>query len=147
MQIKMKNVGVFIVLILFSIFLSFFLLESGFIETFENNIRKLTGNALTVEQQNDKPKIDIIINSSGENEVSEDVLVIVGVTDKAKIKKVEYSYDKESWFEIKDLNYEDNKYVARQVFNDNMNEEVFIRAINEYGNTSYYKSTIVNINK
>ena len=147
MQIKMKNVGVFIVLILFSIFLSFFLLESGFTETFENNIRKLTGNALTVEQQNDKPKIDIIINSSGENEVSEDVLVIVGATDKAKIKRVEYSYDKESWFEIKDLNYEDNKYIARQVFNDNMNEEVFIRAINEYGNTSYYKSTIVNINK
>lgn len=147
MQIKTKNIGIFIVLILFSIFLAFFLLESGFIETFENNIKKLSGNVLTAEQQNDKPKIDIIINSSGENEVDEDVLIIVGVTDKAKVTKIEYSYDKQRWFEIKDLKYEDNKYIARQVFSDNMNEEVFIRAINEYGNTSYYKSTIVNINK
>lgn len=147
MQIKTKNIGIFIVLILFSIFLAFFLLESGFIETFENNIKKLSGNVLTAEQQNDKPKIDIIINSSGENEVDEDVLIIVGVTDKAKVTKIEYSYDKQRWFEIEDLKYEDNKYIARQVFSDNMNEELFIRAINEYGNTSYYKSTIVNINK
>ena len=91
----------------------------------------------------------MLINSSGENKVDGDVVLTIDATSDVKISKIEYSTDKENWLEADDLTYdkEADKYISRIIFTKNINKTVYVRAVDEYDNESYYQSTVVNIEK
>ncbi len=123
----------------------FVLFKTGVITTVNNAMNKLSGNASI--NNNSKPNIINIVNSSGEEKVNEDVVIFIDVLDTSKIKRIEYSLDNINWHSV-DSMFKDNEVITgKVVFTKNMKKIVYVRAINEYNNVSDYKTTKVIIEK
>ncbi len=140
-----RNFLLLIMLLIISVVSCFTLIQTGVLNKIEGNV----SNAIEKEDYNIKPKITMLINSSGENKVNEDVVLTIDAMSDVKIDKIEYSMDKENWLESDDLTYdkEKDKYISRIIFTKNINKTVYVRAVDEYNNVSYYQSTVVNIEK
>lgn len=140
-----KNFLLLIMLLIISVVSCFTLIQTGVLKKIEGNV----SNVIEKEDYNIKPKITMLINSSGENKVNEDVVLTIDATSDVKIDKIEYSMDKENWLESDDLTYdkEKDKYISRIIFTKNINKTIYVRAVDEYNNVSYYQSTVVNIEK
>ncbi len=112
---------------------------------------KLKGNIESIPKEemggNDYPIIDLVINSSGEKQVNNDVAITIKASSKYKITKFYYSFDKKNW---KDNFIEvetGEEASAKVVFEDTMNSKIYIKVENEAGLSSFYYETIVNIDK
>lgn len=140
-----RNFLLLIMLLIISVVSCFTLIQTGALKKIEGNV----SNIIKKENYNVKPKITMLINSSGENKVDGDVVLTIDATSDVKISKIEYSTDKENWLESDDLTYdkEADKYISRIIFTKNINKTVYVRAVDEYDNESYYQSTVVNIEK
>lgn len=147
MQKTRRILLIFILVIFFGFLGCYFLIANGFVDKLVGSIENVMGTKLTAEEKNDKPVISFVVNSSGEKKVNESVVITVDVTDDYKVEKLQYSFDKENWKDVDNFGIQEFKYVGKIIFDDNMNETVYIRAINEFGNQSYYYQTKVFIDK
>ena len=123
---------------------SLIVVKSGIITSMTNAMDKLNANVTVVNE--DKPEIIGIINSSGGEKVNNSVALFVDVYDDVKVKKIEYSFDSLNWHKM-NMTTKENIYTGKATFSKNINEVVYLRAINEYNNVSTYKTTKVIIEK
>ena len=122
------------------------LFSTGLLMNISSEMGKLTGSAL-IDKNDNKPVILEVISSSGGEKVSEDVVLFVDVIDEAKIKSIEYSLDNITWNKIDRISYDDGVVTGKVVFTKNMNNKVYLRAVNEYDNVSEHRVVNVHIEK
>lgn len=141
-----RNILILIVIIIVVILMSYILFFSGLTDKLKANVQGLDASINNNVNASDLPKIDSLINSSGEAMVNTDVAITINASSKYDIKNIKYSYDLKNWKNIKG-DYNKKEVSAKLVFSDTMNEEVYIRVENERGYRSYSAKTIVNIDK
>lgn len=141
-----RNILILIVVIIVVILMSYLLFFSGLTDKLKANVQGLDASINNNVNPSDLPKIDNLINSSGENIVNTDVAITINASSIYNIKNIEYSYDLKHWKNIKG-DYNKKEVSAKLVFSNTMNEEVYIRVMNERGYKSYAIKTLVNIDK
>lgn len=145
MQKDKRNIFILLIVIIIVISISYLLFFSGLTIKLKASLQNLTVNNNDANAS-DLPLIDSVINSSGEQLVNTDVAIIINSSSKYNITKVEYSFDLEDWKKVKG-EYDSKSITAKIVFEETMNEKVYIRVENEKGYKSYAYETVVNIDK
>ena len=125
--------------------ISYLLFFSGLTIKFKASLQNLTVNNNDANAS-DLPLIDTVINSSGQQLVNTDVAIIINSSSKYNITKIEYSFDLKDWKKVKG-EYGSKNVTTKIVFEETMNEKVYIRVENEKGYKSYAYETVVNIDK
>lgn len=145
MQKDKRNIFILLIVIMIVISISYLLFFSGLTIKLKASLQNLTVNNSDANAS-DLPLIDSVINSSGEQLVNTDVAIIINSSSKYNITKVEYSFDLKDWKKVKG-EYDSKNVTAKIVFEETMNEKVYIRVENEKGYKSYAYETVVNIDK
>ncbi len=127
---------------------SYLLYSSGTTNILSDLFNRSKASALNQNKDvSDYPIISFVVNSTGEKLVNTEALIEITATDRVGITKIEYSFDKNKWYD----NFDEVKYgkvsTARIVFDKTMDEIIYIRAKNKTGNESYYYETSVKIDK
>ncbi len=147
MRKNINNVIILSSIVISIIFISYFLFSKGITNKIQANLIKLNGKLNNNSNMNDHPVITMVINSSGEKLVNEDVALTAIVESKYKVDKAYYSFDMKNWYDKGyDINYKENTSI-KFVFNKSMNETVYIKVENSNGYQSYVYKTIVKIDK
>lgn len=144
---KDKRYVIILFLIMFVIILtSYFLFISGTTNKIKASLNKLDAS-VSDGNVSDYPVIKMVINSSGERLVNEDVSITIISESIYKIDKVYYSYDKQKWYDDIDEASFGKESNVRLVFDKTMNENLYIKVENEKGYQSYIYETKINIDK
>lgn len=142
-----RNLLILIIIVVLVFFSSYFLFTSGITGKLKGNAMKLSAGVNDEANASALPVITMVINSSGEDIVNEDVALTVIAEGNHEIDKVYYSFDMENWVDVVIEQKDEESISAKIVFNETMNETVYIVAENERGYKSYAYKTIVNIDK
>lgn len=145
MQKDKRNIFILLIVIMIVISISYLLFFSGLTIKLKASLQNLTVNNNDANAS-DLPLIDSVINSSGQQLVNTDVAIIINSSSKYNITKVEYSFDLKDWKKVKG-EYGSKNVTTKIVFEETMNEKVYIRVENEKGYKSYAYETVVNIDK
>lgn len=145
MQKDKRNIFILLIVIMIVISISYLLFFSGLTIKLKASLQNLTVNNNDANAS-DLPLIDTVINSSGQQLVNTDVAIIINSSSKYNITKVEYSFDLKDWKKVKG-EYGSKNVTTKIVFEETMNEKVYIRVENEKGYKSYAYETVVNIDK
>lgn len=141
-----RNIIIFIAVIIFVVFSSYFLFISGVTNKFKANVNRLSASIGDDHNSSFYPVITMVINSSGEKVVNEDIAVTITAKSIYKIDKLYYSFDLKKWNE--ETNFKkDYSITCKLVFTKNMNNKLYIKVENEKGYVSYPYETILNIDK
>lgn len=141
-----RNIIIFIAVIIFVVFSSYFLFISGVTNKFKANVNRLSASIGDDHNSSFYPVITMVINSSGEKVVNEDIAVTITAKSIYKIDKLYYSFDLKKWNE--ETNFKkDYSITYKLVFTKNMNNKLYIKVENEKGYVSYPYETILNIDK
>ncbi len=141
-----KNIIVLFLIIIVIVLASYFLFISGTTNKIKANLNKLESN-ISKGNISYYPVITMVINSSGEKVVNEDVSVIVIAKSTYKIDKLYYSYDMKNWYDdVYEADFGNNANI-KLVFDKTMNETLYIKVENEKGYQSYVYKTKINIDK
>lgn len=142
-----KNILILFFIVIVIVLTSYFLFASGTTNKIRASINKMSADINKEENASFYPVITMVVNSSGENLVNEDVALTVIAESEYKIDKIYYSYDMEKWYDdAYEAEYGKNANI-RLVFDENMNNVVYIKVENEMGYQSYVYETKVNIDK
>ena len=142
-----RNILILFLILMVIVLTSYFLFVSGTTNKIKASLTKLTASVNDDASTGYYPVITMVINSSGERLVNEDVALTVMAESAYRIDKIYYSFDKENWYS--------NTYEAdygteaniRLVFDETMNNTVYIKVENEMGYQSYAYETKVSIDK
>lgn len=93
------------------------------------------------------PKINLVVNSSGEKVVNENVSINVISDKEDDVTKLLYSFDLSKWKQSKNCKVSEESSICKISFKNNMNKTVYVRVVNSYGKSSYYSKTKVIIDK
>ena len=145
MQKDKRNIFILLIVIMIVISISYLLFFSGLTIKLKASLQNLTINNNDANAS-DLPLIDTVINSSGQQLVNTDVAIIINSSSKYNITKIEYSFDLKDWKKVKG-EYGSKNVTTKIVFEETMNEKVYIRVENEKGYKSYAYETVVNIDK
>lgn len=138
-----RNFWILVIIIIIIILISYFIFSFGITDKLRGSVIQNDNVSIVVD---DYPRITSVINSSGEKYVNTDIAIIVNASSKYNINKLEYSFDLKKWFNInKKLNSKEIN--EKIVFSKNMNENLYIRVINEKGLKSYSYKTVLKIDK
>lgn len=141
-----RYVIVLFLIILVIVLSSYLLFISGTTNKIKASLNKLSAS-VNDGNVSDYPVIKMVINSSGEKLVNEDVAITIISESIYKVDKVYYSYDKQKWYNQVDEALFGKESNVRLVFNKTMNENIYIKVENEKGYQSYIYETKVNIDK
>lgn len=142
-----RNALILFLIIIVIVLTSYFLFASGTTNKIKASLNKMSANINKDENASFYPVITMVINSSGEKLVNEDVALTVIAESEYKIDKIYYSFDKENWYNnAYEAEYGKNANI-RLVFDETMNNTVYIKVENEMGYQSYVYETKVNIDK
>lgn len=142
-----KNLIVLVIALVLVVFSSYLLFASGITGKLSASANKMTASLDDNPNASYYPVITMLINSSGERLVNENVAITVEAEGNYKVDKVYYSYDKKTWNEGNAVKIDAKKSVFKIIFSQSMNEKVYIVVENEKGYRSYPYETIVNIDK
>lgn len=142
-----RNLLILIIVVVLVVFSSYFLFASGITNRLKGSITKMSSEVNDNPNISFYPVITMVINSSGERLVNEDVALTVIAESNYKIDKVYYSFDMENWVDAVIEEKDGESISAKIVFNETMNETIYIVAENERGYKSYAYKTVVNIDK
>ena len=136
-----RNVLILISILVVIVFTSYFIFSSGI-------TNKLSANVLNDDLSSiaNYPVINLVVNSSGEKYVNDDVTITVNASSYFNITNLEYSFDLKNWKTIYN-NIGSKKINKKITFSKTMNETLYIRVINEKGYKSYAYKTFVKIDK
>ena len=138
-----RNFWILIFLIIIINLISYFIFSSGITNKLRGSIMQNDNMIMAVD---DYPKINFVVNSSGEKYVNENIAITVNAISKYNIIKLEYSFDLENWIKI-DKSFNTKEISEKIVFSKNMNEYLYIRVANEKGLKSYAYKTVLKIDK
>lgn len=92
------------------------------------------------------PSTPVITNSSNGNWTNANVVITASSSDsESGLNRIEYSYDEKSWSTKWDSTMSDNKVTG--TWSTNMNNTVYIRAVDNAGNVSLQTTTNIKIDK
>ena len=92
------------------------------------------------------PKINSVINSSGQKYVNNDAVLTINASSDYNIVKIMYSSDLKHWNEI-NSGLNDKEITTKLIFDKDINKTIYIKAVNEKGYESYSYKTDVKIDK
>lgn len=142
-----KNILILFLILMVIILTSYFLFVSDTTNKIKASLSKLSANVNEDVNASYYPVITMVINSSGQRLVNEDVAVTVIAESQYKIDKVYYSFDKETWYDDAfEANYGKEANI-KLVFNESMDEKLYIKVENEKGYQSYVYETSIKIDK
>lgn len=142
-----KNILVLFLLSMFIILTSYFLFISGTTNKIKASLNKMSKNLNQNANSSYYPVITMVINSSGDRLVNEDVVLTVFAESMYKIDKVYYSYDKKTWYDdVYEANYGKEANI-KLLFTKTMNKTVYVKVENEKGYQSYVYEALVKIDK
>lgn len=141
------NILILVLILVFVILTSYFLYETGITNKLSASINKTEASLNKEANVSDYPVIKMVINSSGEKLVNDDVAITVLGESNYKIDKVYYSFDKKIWYDDVYF-YEEGKNInAKIVFNKTIDKVLYIKLENEKGYQSYVSETNIKIDK
>lgn len=141
------NILILFLIIMVMILTSYFLFVSGTTSKIKASLSKMESELNENPNVSDYPIITMVINSSGEKLVNEDVAITIMSNSNYKIDKIYYSYDKEKWYSnVYEANY-GKEACIKLLFTKTMNKIVYIKVENEKGYQSYVYETRINIDK
>lgn len=143
---KMKNICFFVVIVFLSIIVSYLMYDYGVTEKLVANLNNTLVKIKNIDEKQNSPVIDILLNSSGESITNTDVVITIMASSNYNIKKIEYSYDLKKWY-YKDIKTNSNKINDKIIFKSSMNKYIYIRVIDSNDNKSYAYKTKINIDK
>ncbi len=146
MRKEKRNILIFVIVLLSIIIISYFIFLSGITNKIRANVQSLASTMNNNINTSELPIIDEVVNSSGNQLVNTDVLLLIDASSKYNINKVQYSFDLKNWKDVKEKN-NGKKISAKLVFSKTMNKKVYIRVQNDHGYKSYAYETVVNIDK
>lgn len=138
------NLLIFTLIIIAALFISYKIFVGGLtgrLEASVNNLTKKDNESMIISNY---PKINLIVNSSGEKIVNGDIAITVIAESSYKIDKIHYSYDQEKWYTSTDFDHKKN-INAKLIFNKSINSNLYIRVENEKGYKSYASQTHLHI--
>lgn len=142
-----RNILILFLIIMVMILTSYFLFVSGTTSKIKASLNKMESNFNEEPNVSDYPIITMVINSSGEKLVNEDVAITIKANSNYKIDKIYYSYDKEKWYNDAYETMYGKEANFKLLFTDTMNKMVYIKVENEKGYQSYVYETRINIDK
>lgn len=142
-----RNILILFLIIMVMILTSYFLFVSGTTSKIKASLNKMESNFNEEPNVSDYPIITMVINSSGEKLVNEDVAITIKANSNYKIDKIYYSYDKEKWYNDAYETIYGKAANFKLLFTDTMNKMVYIKVENEKGYQSYVYETRINIDK
>lgn len=142
-----RNILILFLIIMVMILTSYFLFVSGTTSKIKASLNKMESNFNEEPNVSDYPIITMVINSSGEKLVNEDVAITIMANSNYKIDKIYYSYDKEKWYNDAYETMYGKEANFKLLFTDTMNKMVYIKVENEKGYQSYVYETRINIDK
>lgn len=142
-----RNILILFLIIMVMILTSYFLFVSGTTSKIKASLNKMESNFNEEPNVSDYPIITMVINSSGEKLVNEDVAITIKANSNYKIDKIYYSYDKEKWYNDAYETMYGKAANFKLLFTDTMNKMVYIKVENEKGYQSYVYETRINIDK
>ena len=134
---------------------TFLVILSGFsfIYVANNVTNRLYGaviekKSLDIKNDDDNnPKINLLINSSGEKVVNENISISTLSSKEDKVERMIYSFDLNKWYASKKCKNDNDNTICKISFKKNINKPIYIRVIDSNGNSSYYSKTKVMIDK
>ena len=142
-----RNLMFLIITLVLAVFSSYLLFVSGVTSKLSASANKMTASLDNSPNTSDYPVITMVFNSSGEKLVNSDIALTIESRSDFRIDKVYYSFDRENWIEGAKGSIEKDKTTFKIIFEETMNEKVYIIVENEKGYRSYPYETIVNIDK
>lgn len=142
-----RNLMFLIIALVLAVFSSYLLFASGITGKLNASANRMSATFDDTSNTSFFPIITMVVNSSGEKMVNEDIAITVKAEGNYKIDKVYYSYDMKNWEEgsLKDVEKEESTF--KLIFDKSMNEMVYIVVENEKGYKSYPYETMVSIDK
>ena len=140
------NIIIILLVIFIVIFTSYGIYKSGFTNKIKASLNRLTSKMDDEVLVGNYPKINLLINSSGEKMVNEDISVTVFATSNCKIDRLYYSYNLKKWYVFDNFKHGKN-IKAKLTFKKNINSKLYIRVENEKGYKSYASKTSLKIDK
>ncbi len=137
---------IFVIVLIISLFCSYFLFKSGITSKLLGTISGINTNDYSYKNSDNYPSIDLVINSTGEKLVNEEASIIVYASSNYKITKFLYSVDKNKYNEFA-FEYKDGNYIGKLDFLGTINSNIYIKVINEKEYSSFVYETKVNIDK
>ncbi len=142
-----RNILILFLILMVIVLTSYFLFVSGTTNKIKASLTKLTASVNDDASTGYYPVITMVINSSGERLVNEDVALTVMAESAYRIDKIYYSFDKENWYsDTYEADYGTEANI-RLVFDETMDSAVYIKVENEMGYQSYAYETKVSIDK
>lgn len=142
-----RNILILFLIIMVVVLTSYFLFISGTTSKIKASLNKMESNFNEEPNVSNYPIITMVINSSGEKLVNEDVVLTVIAKSYYKIDKVYYSYDNKKWYSnVYEANYGKEANI-KLLFTKTMNKKVYIKVENEKGYQSYAYQAMVKIDK
>lgn len=142
-----RNIIILFLIMIVIVLTSYFLFVNGTTNKIKASLNKLEANVNNNANTSDYPVITMVINSSGEKLVNEDVAITVIAESTYKIDKIYYSYDKQKWYDnVYEADFGKNANI-RLAFDKTMDDVLYIKVENEKGYQSYVYETRINIDK
>lgn len=139
---------VIVIVLVFSLTLlaSYGIYKSGITNKLKASLNKMTYKFDDEVLVGNYPKINLLINSSGEKLVNEDVSVTVFASSSYVIDKLYFSYDLKKWKSFEKFKKGKN-IKAKLTFKKSIKSKLYIRVENEKGYQSYASKTSLYIDK
>lgn len=138
-----RNFWILIFLIIIIILVSYFIFSFGITNKLRGSIMQNDNMIIAVD---DYPKINFVVNSSGEKYANENIAITVNASSKYNINKLEYSFDLKNWISV-NKKFNTKEINEKIVFSKSMDKNLYIRVINEKGLKSYAYKTVLKIDK
>ena len=147
MQKYKKQILILIIILIVIVAFSYVLFISGITNKMGLTFNKLSANLKSNKSVSSYPIINMVINSSGEKVVNEDVTLTVMAESNYKIDNFYYTYDMKKWYSnITDASYGKNAN-CKITFKETMDSKIYIKAKNILGYESYAYEVTVRIDK
>ena len=145
---KKARTYIVVILLVFSLTLlaSYGIYKSGVTNKLKASLNKMTYKFDDEVLVGNYPKINLLINSSGEKLVNEDVSITVFASSNYVIDRLYFSYDLKNWKTFE--KFKKGKSVkVKLTFKKNIKSKLYIRVENEKVYQSYSSKTSLNIDK
>lgn len=140
-----KYLFIFVIVFVVTIAVSYLIYDGGITSKLNASVNKLSNDINKNDNASFHPKFDMVINSSGERFVNDDISITIIANSIYNIDKIYYSFDKNNWKEeilkpSNDINYS-------LIFKESMNKNLYIKLENEKGYQSSIYETYLKIDK
>ena len=140
-----KYLFIFVIVFVVTIAVSYLIYDGGITSKLNASVNKLSNDINKNDNASFHPKFDMVINSSGERFVNDDISITIIANSIYNIDKIYYSFDKNNWKEeilkpSNDINYS-------LIFKESMNKKLYIKLENEKGYQSSIYETYLKIDK